>query len=65
MNINNNIEMHIRKNGLQKMFVAKKVGVSRETLKNWIDGRTYPRIDQLFKLADLLNCEITDLYIKI
>lgn len=57
------IEELIEKSGLKKSYIAKQVGVNENTLTNWIKERSYPRLDQAVKLAEILNCKITDLYV--
>lgn len=56
------IEELIKEKGLQKKYVAKNVGVSNDTLTNWMKSKTYPKLDQAVKLTEILNCKITDLY---
>lgn len=51
--------------GLKKRYIAKKINVNENTLTNWINGRSYPRLDQAVELADLLECNINDLYERI
>lgn len=51
-----------RKQGISKVFIAKNLGVSRGTIDNWIEGKSFPRLDQAVRLADLLNCKVDDLY---
>lgn len=45
--------------GLNKSTLAKKIGINRTTLYDWMSGRTTPRIDQALKLAAALGL-ITD-----
>ncbi|MEK4721537.1 helix-turn-helix transcriptional regulator [Priestia sp. FSL W8-0524] len=57
-----NIDKLISEKGYQKKFVAKQVGVSPTQLSLWISMRNFPRADKLFKLAQVLNCKVDDLY---
>ena len=41
--------------------LAKAVGVSKDSIVNWEQGRNTPRLDVACKLADALECAITDL----
>lgn len=52
----------IEEEGYLKKHVAKKVGVSPTQLSNWIAENNYPGADKLFKLAQVLNCKVDDLY---
>ncbi|WP_188942362.1 helix-turn-helix transcriptional regulator [Virgibacillus salexigens] len=49
---------------MEKGYVAKQLGVHRDTISNWCANRGMLRLDQAVKLADILKCEVTDLYIK-
>lgn len=47
--------------GINQIELANKVGVSKSTVSTWLSGRSYPRIDAIQKIADVLNCETDDL----
>lgn len=65
MEIKLKVNQLIVEKGLVKKFVANKLEVSENTLRNWDAGKSFPRLDQAVKLADLLDCKITDLYDRI
>jgi transcriptional regulator with XRE-family HTH domain len=46
----------------RREFILGELGISKNTLSNWISGKTYPTIDKAFILADLLNVKVEDLY---
>lgn len=48
--------------GIRKKHVAKQIGVDATTISNWVSGKSYPKLNQAVQLADILNCDITDLY---
>lgn len=52
----------IQESGMTKRFVAGKIGVNENTLGNWMDGRSMPRLDQAVRLAKILNCKVDDLW---
>lgn len=58
------IEEAIQRSGLKKKYIVEKMKINRDTLRNWCQNRTYPKLDQAVKLAEILNCNIEDLYIK-
>lgn len=39
-------------NNLSKHELARRVGVQRKSIINWVEGRNYPRYDALIKLAN-------------
>ena len=57
------INERIKDTGLKKMYIAEQMGVNKDTLTNWINGRSMIKLDQAVKLARLLNCNVDDLYI--
>jgi len=52
----------IEQSGFKKKYIAKKMGVSDDTLTSWIKGKTWPRLNQAVALADLLDCDVNDLF---
>lgn len=47
--------------GLTQSEVAKALDVTQSAVAMWENGRTYPRVSILKKLADLYNCTVDDL----
>lgn len=52
----------LRTSKYRREFIQKELGISANTLTNWVTGKTYPTIDKAFKLAELLEVDINDLY---
>lgn len=52
----------IDRTGFKKKYIAKELDISPTQLSNWIAGRSYPPIEKAFKLAELLQCKVDDLY---
>lgn len=59
-----NIGKIIDDQGFKKKYIADKMEVSPTQLSNWINNRNYIPIDKAYKLAELLNCKVDDLYSK-
>jgi len=55
----------IEQKGYKKKFVAEQMEVSANQLSNWITGKSFPTLNKAFKLADLLNCKVDDLYERV
>lgn len=47
--------------GLTQEEVAKKLSVTRQTLSNWENEKSYPDLDQLLKLSDIYHFSIDSL----
>ncbi|GKU81180.1 helix-turn-helix transcriptional regulator [Niallia sp. NCCP-28] len=46
----------------RREYILKEIGVSPNTLTNWVTGKTYPTMDKAYILAKLLECKLEDLY---
>lgn len=62
MKLKSNIDYWIEKRGYKKKWIAGQLGVSQTVLSRWINNRSMPSVKKLFKLADLLDCKVDDLY---
>ncbi len=49
------------KNGLTQEKVAEEIGVSRQSVSNWENGRSYPDIVSVIKLSDLYSVSLDEL----
>lgn len=61
MNLGNNLFQARKKAGLSQESVAKKLGVSRQTISKWETDETIPDIYQSKKLAKLYNLTLDEL----
>lgn len=58
------IGLLLRSSKYRREFIQKELGISKNTLSNWCSGKTYPTIDKAFRLAELLEVTVYDLYEK-
>jgi putative transcriptional regulator len=49
----------------RREYIIKELGVSMNTYSNWCTGKTFPTIDKAYKLAELLEVNLEDLYEKL
>ncbi len=56
-----NLPYYMELAGVNQVELAKAVGVSKSTVSTWLSGRSYPRIDTIQNVADVLNCDTDDL----
>ena len=47
--------------GLTQELVAEKLGVSRQTISNWENEKSYPDIVSVIALSDLYSISLDDL----
>lgn len=60
--IKSRIGILLRSSKFRREFIQKELDISANTLTNWVTGKTYPPIDKAFKLAELLEVDINELY---
>lgn len=61
--IGKKIDEYIKKYGSSKSWIAKQIGISRQSLNTIIKSQN-PTIETLEKLSVILNCSIEELYDK-
>lgn len=52
----------LKQSPIKREYIRKQLGVTHNTISNWVTGRTHPSAPQLFKLAKLLGVKVDDLY---
>lgn len=50
-----------KKSKMTQDVLAKKVGVSRQSVSKWGNGESYPEMDNILILCNIFNCKINDL----
>ena len=50
-----------RNRGLSQKQLAELIGVEQQHVSRWENGKHRPSIDILMKIAEILNCNISDL----
>ncbi len=60
----NSIESNLQTLGLTQAYVAETLGVSRQTVSQWLKGVKFPRPAKLLQLSKLLQLPFGDLIIK-
>lgn len=58
MNFGRNLESLLEVRQLKKYELAEYLGVSNATITNWVSGVTEPRMSDLIKITQLLNCSL-------
>lgn len=62
MNLQCNLKTRFAISKIRSKQVAEALNVNVQTVSNWVNGRSYPTTETLFKLAKLLDCKVDDLY---
>jgi len=55
------VEAYQKKSGVNKAFIAKRLGLSRQALSEAFKSNN-PRLETLIKFAICLDCKVEDLY---
>lgn len=56
-----NIQYYLDKKGINSVKFAEDLGINYTTIRNWIQGRSYPRIDKIEMMANYFGIEKSDL----
>ena len=59
----NNIKIVLEQQGRSQVWLAKAIDKSVNTVNAYVQNRTQPSLDILYKIADLLNVNPKDLLI--
>ena len=59
--LSKNLKTYILKSGKDRSTIAEELDLSYSTLTDWINGKKYPRINNIEKLAAYFNVSKTDL----
>lgn len=59
--LSRNLKNYIAKSGKDRMQIAEDLGMSYSTLTDWVNGKKYPRINNIEKLAVYFNVSKSDL----
>lgn len=60
--LKSNIQYWIDKRGYKNKWVAKQMNVSNEVFSRWVNNHTKPSLENTFRLARILECNVDDLY---
>jgi len=59
--LSKNLKKYIAKAGKDRGQIAEELGLSYSTLTDWVNGKKYPRIDNIEKLAAYFNVSKSEL----
>ena len=59
-----NLNFYMNENGKSRTDLAEALGISYFTVTDWVNGKKYPRMDKVEKLAKYFNIKISDLVEK-
>jgi DNA-binding XRE family transcriptional regulator len=56
------IKVRLAELEISQTELAEKMGVTKQTMNAWVNGRMKPPLETAFKIAHLLNCKVDDLW---
>ena len=56
-----NIKFYMDQMRIDRISFAKAIGVPYSSVTDWVNGKTYPRIDKIQRMADFFGIEKADL----
>lgn len=56
-----NIQRHLDEMGMDRKEFAKRMGFPYSSVTDWINGKSYPRIDKIEAMANFFGCDKADL----
>lgn len=62
MEVFNNLGALIKNSPYKRKYIEQKLGVTRNTLSNWITNKSYPTVIQVLLLAEIFDCSVEDIY---
>lgn len=45
-------------------WLAEQLGKTENTVSNWVKNHNQPSIEELYRIADLLNCTVAELLVE-
>ncbi len=61
----NRIKEVLEKKGIKQIWLAEQLGKSYNMVNSYAQNRRQPSLEDLYKIANILNVEINDLLIPI
>ena len=58
----NNLDKIIKKSGYKKEKIANEMGITKNTITNYVKGDSLPNVEIALKIADFLGCDIKDIF---
>lgn len=52
----------INNSGMKKSYIAKQLGINPNTLSNYISGKRKISLETAVHLAEILGCDVKELY---
>lgn len=48
---------------IKQQDLSERLGVTKQTMSAWVNGRSMPTLEMAFRIAYILDCKVDDLFI--
>jgi len=59
------IKIRLAEMNIKQKELSEQLGVTKQTLSSWSNGKNTPSLEMSFKIARVLECKVDDLFIYI
>lgn len=59
----NKIKIILEESGRKQTYIAEKLGMSYQQINEWCNNKRQPSLENLYKIAEILDVEVKDLII--
>lgn len=59
--MSNNLKRYLRINKVSRTQLSENLGISYSTISDWVNGKSYPRIDKIEMIANYFGINKSDL----
>ncbi|MEM8999325.1 MAG: helix-turn-helix transcriptional regulator [Bacteroidota bacterium] len=60
----NRIKQVLEEKGIKQVWLSEKLGKSYNMVNSYVQNRTQPRLEVLYKIADILDMDVKDLVVS-
>lgn len=57
------IKVRLAELEIKQQDLAKKLGVTKQTMSAWVNGRVSPTLEMALMIAEILECKVDDLFL--
>ncbi|GIN22645.1 helix-turn-helix transcriptional regulator [Siminovitchia fordii] len=57
------IRVRLAELNIKQQDLSEKIGVTKQTMSAWVNGKTMPTLETAFKIAKILGCKVDDLFV--
>jgi putative transcriptional regulator len=60
----NRLKEVLREQGRMQTYLCREMNRTANTVSNWCNNRVQPSVQDLYQIAELLNCEVAELLVE-